>query len=234
MLLNTAPHKSRYGFGRSIHSTLRHGDAARHEPQGCRRATTRRTPSCGWPGTVEWEPERAGPLGVRRLRPGHPMTTLTASADHSLPSSGPRGAPRPSPVKIGRSRSVTGGYFQTRRARAPRLRPLAYRGEVSTGACASGLAGAKRWFLFRYYAKANSKAGRERSLTHDRLQEIGRRRIPTAATIAPTISIGIPRVRPPAAPTLVVRLSLPRRSRPADHRAMDTSQLHHRHYRGMR
>jgi len=30
-----------------------------------------------------------------------------------FPSSGPRGAPRPSRVKIGRGSSVGGGYFQT-------------------------------------------------------------------------------------------------------------------------
>ena len=34
-------------------------------------------------------------------------------APHSFPSSGPRGAPRPSRVKIGRGRSVSSGYFQT-------------------------------------------------------------------------------------------------------------------------
>jgi len=37
---------------------------------------------------------------------------------HLFPSSGPRGAPRPSRVKIGRSRSVSGGYFQGSKASA--------------------------------------------------------------------------------------------------------------------
>ncbi len=35
---------------------------------------------------------------------------------HLFPSSGPRGAPRPSRVKIGRASSVSGGYFQTSKA----------------------------------------------------------------------------------------------------------------------
>ena len=64
---------------------------------------------------------------VRGGGAGPTLHRRCVGAPFIFPSSEPRGAPRPSRVKIGRASSVSGGYFQTSKALAG---VLGHRGAV--------------------------------------------------------------------------------------------------------